>query len=265
MDSLAATSVPGAIDSQPSPVSAPPAPQIIQVPDLAGVVEAALKLVLERIETTLAQADRCTLVLAGGSTPKPLYEALAQADLPWDRIHCFWGDERYVSPDHPDSNEGMARRAWLDQVPFPADRIHPMPTGSGDPSQDARAYDRTLGEFFGVGDGEFPAFDVVLLGMGPDGHTASLFPHTEALGVVDRRVTVGNKDGEPRLTLTLPQINQSKCVIFLVTGANKQPALGEIFSPTGDDRQYPARSIRPQGSLYWILDRAAGEVVGAGA
>ncbi|MEB3272541.1 MAG: 6-phosphogluconolactonase [Prochlorothrix sp.] len=242
-------------------MSSVPADPILEIlPDRSALIVRALDLVVAQIRESIADRGFCTLALAGGSTPKPLYEALAQQELPWDKIHIFWGDERYVPPSDTNSNEGMARAAWLDRVPFPPENLHPMPTGAGDPAMDAATHDRELQDFFQGQSGPFPALDLVLLGIGPDGHTASLFPHTAALEVVDRRVTVGNKDGEPRITMTYPVLNQARLVLFLVTGDNKQPALQEIFSPTGDDRHYPARAIRPQGSLYWLLDAAAGAV-----
>ncbi|HIK30788.1 MAG TPA: 6-phosphogluconolactonase [Oscillatoriales cyanobacterium M59_W2019_021] len=227
--------------------------------DKTALVDRAKELVLAQIETTLAERDRFTIALSGGSTPKPLYEALAAEDLPWEKIHVFWGDERYVPPTHPDSNEKMAREAWLDRVAIPPENIHPMPTGAGDPAIDAQTHDLELQAFFGLSDGEFPRFDVMLLGMGDDGHTASLFPHTEALQVCDRLVTVGNKDGQPRITLTIPVLNRSRCILFLVAGANKQTALREVFAPEGDSQSYPSRFIQPQdGELFWLLDEAAG-------
>jgi len=228
------------------------------LPDKAAVVERSLQIVLETLNTAIAERGVFTIALAGGSTPKPLYEALAQQSLPWNQIHVFWGDERYVSPDHPDSNEGMARQAWLNHVPIPTENIHPMPTSASDPAIAADQHDQELQSFFQNAPGTFPAFDVILLGMGDDGHTASLFPHTAALAVRDRLITVGNKDGQPRITFTAPLINQARCVVFMVTGANKQPALAQIFAPTADDAAYPSRMIEPQGHLWWLLDQAAG-------
>ncbi len=231
----------------------------IQVlPDKPALIAHALNLIVDKIHTTLKQQEQFTIALAGGGTPKPLYEALAQQSLPLEKIHIFWGDERYVPGDHPDSNQRMARQAWLDQVSFPPSNLHPMPTGSDAPSVDADNHNQELQEFFGVKPGEFPEFDVILLGMGDDGHTASLFPNTEALNVSDRLVTVGNKDGQPRLTFTYPLINNARCVIFLVAGENKQPALAEIFSPDGNETLYPAKAVKPQGELLWLLDEAAG-------
>ncbi|MBP0028374.1 6-phosphogluconolactonase [Roseofilum reptotaenium CS-1145] len=233
--------------------------KIIEVlPDKGALVSRALALVKEKIETAIASHGYSTIALAGGSTPKPLYEALSKETLPWDKIHVFWGDERYVPCDHPDSNENMARQAWLNQVPIPPQNIHAMPTRAQDPQQDAETHDTHLRQFFGESSGEFPAFDIILLGMGDDGHTASLFPHTEALAVGDRRVTVGNKDGQPRLTFTVPLINEARCVIFLVAGANKINALTQVFAPEGDSKAYPSRLIAPKGELWWLLDEAAG-------
>lgn len=236
--------------------------KVVEVlPDKEALIQRSLELVLAKMQAAIAQRGLCTIALSGGSTPKPLYEKIAQQNLPWDRIHVFWGDERYVPPTHPDSNERMARQAWLDQVPMPASNIHPMPTGSGDPAQDANLHEADLQAFFHTQPGEFPALDIILLGMGDDGHTASLFPHTDALQVRDRLITVGNKDGQPRLTFTAPLINQARTVIFVVAGASKRPALAQVFADVADDSQYPSRLIQPQGELWWLLDQAAGENV----
>ncbi len=227
--------------------------------DQTALIQRSLELTLARIQTAVQERGLCTIALAGGNTPKPLYEALAAKQLPWDKIHVFWGDERYVPPDHPDSNQAMARLAWLDQVDIPAGNIHPMPTDEPDPAIAARKHEEHLREFFKLQTGEVPTFDLILLGMGDDGHTASLFPHTDALQVRDRLITVGNKDGQPRLTFTVPLINQAHCVIFIVAGANKRSALDQIFAPVADDLTYPARLIQPQGELWWLLDQAAGQ------
>ncbi len=229
------------------------------LPTMAGLIERALELVVAQMQSSISDRGQCTIALSGGSTPKPLYEAIANVDLPWQKIHVFWGDERYVAPDHPDSNQGMARRAWLDKVNIPAANIHPMPTLAGDPAVDASKHEAELREFFKTPPGEFPALDIILLGMGDDGHTASLFPHTEALLVSDRLITVGNKDGQPRLTFTAPLINSARCVIFVVAGANKRPALAQIFAPQGDEIAYPSRLIQPVGELWWLLDESAGQ------
>lgn len=227
--------------------------------DRTAVVARSLTLVVERIRSAIAERGTCSLALAGGSTPKPLYEALAKEDLPWDKLHIFWGDERYVPVDHPDSNAGMAKAAWLDQVPIPASQIYITPTAAANPVEDAAAYEKTLRQ--ALGDEAWPQFDVVLLGIGDDGHTASLFPHTAALAVSDRLVTVGEKSGAPRITFTATLINRSRCVLFLVAGSNKQTALTQIFAEVAEDDAFPARKIRPEGELWWLLDAAAGEAI----
>ena len=229
------------------------------LPDLAALIERSLSIALAKIQTAIESRGLCTIALSGGSTPKPLYEAIAAQQLPWDKIHVFWGDERYVPPDHADSNQLMARRAWLDSVDIPAQNIHPMPTDDANPADAARKYEAHLAEFFHLKRGEFPALDVILLGMGDDGHTASLFPHTEALQVRDRVITVGSKDGQPRITFTAPTINHGRCVMFVVAGANKRAALAEIFAPEADELSYPSRLVQPQGELWWLLDREAGQ------
>lgn len=229
------------------------------LPDKEALIERALELTLSKIHAAIAQRGICTIALSGGSTPKPLYKAIATQQLPWDKIHVFWGDERYVPPDSPDSNQLMARRAWLDSVDIPAQNIHPIPTDAPAPADAAQKYEAHLQEFFGLQKGEFPALDVNLLGMGDDAHTASLFPHTPALQVRDRIMTVGNKDGQPRITFTVPTIERSRCVIFLVSGANKRAALAQVFAPVADDFTYPSRLIQPQGELWWLLDAAAGQ------
>ncbi|BAW96202.1 6-phosphogluconolactonase [[Synechococcus] sp. NIES-970] len=226
--------------------------------DQLELIKRSRRIVVSRIQEAIARRGICTIALAGGSTPKPLYEKLAQENLPWEQIHIFWGDERYVPADHPDSNQRMARQVWLDQVPIPPDNIHPMPTDAADPYLDAATYDATLRAFFG--DQTWPAFDIILLGMGDDGHTASLFPQTAALAVSDRLITVGEKQGEPRLTFTVPLINAAHHIIFLVAGHNKQEALQQIFHSEADGFAYPSKLIEPDhGILWWLLDAAAGD------
>lgn len=229
------------------------------LPDQASLIQRSLELVLSKLSTAISERGQFTIALSGGSTPKPLYEAMADQNVAWEKIHIFWGDERYVPSDHPESNEGMARNTWLDKVEIPPANIHPMPTDEADPAMAADKHEQELQKFFGTQDGEFPVLDVILLGIGDDGHTASLFPHTEALQVRDRLVTVGNKEGQPRITFTAPFINRARCVVFMVAGANKQVALKEIFAPDGDNMAYPARLIQPDGELWWLLNQDAGQ------
>jgi 6-phosphogluconolactonase len=153
----------------------------------------------------------------------------------------------------------MARNAWLNHVAIPPENIHAMATDATDPAIAAETHAMELQSFFQTAAGEVPHLDIILLGIGDDGHTASLFPHTTALSVRDRLVTVGNKDGQPRITFTVPLINHARMVLFLVTGASKRPALAHIFAPVDDDSTYPARLIQPDGEVWWLLDQAAGQ------
>jgi len=236
--------------------------KVVEVlPDLEGLIQRSLEITLGEINNAIAKRGQCTLALAGGGTPKPLYEAMATQTLPWEKIHIFWGDERYVPADHPDSNQRMARQALLDRVDIPAANLHPMPTDEADPAASAQQYEQHLQRFFAINPGEFPTLDLIFLGIGNDGHTASLFPHTEALHVRNRLITVGNKDGQPRITFTAPLINQSRCVMFLVSGASKRSALGQIFASQAEATDYPARLIQPSGKLLWLLDQPAAEAL----
>ncbi|MEO1005709.1 MAG: 6-phosphogluconolactonase [Cyanobacteria bacterium J06638_38] len=226
------------------------------LPSKQNLIEKALAVVVPKIQVAIQERDVCTIALAGGSTPKPLYEALSQQNLPWSKIHVFWGDERYVAATSPESNQKMAVEAWLSRVEFPTANLHPIPTGANNPEIDAKSYEDELRRVFEV---EQPRFDLILLGIGSDGHTASLFPHTDALKVRDRLVTVGSKDGRPRLTFTVSLINYARCVIFLVAGADKRHALDQVLAASADAMTYPSRLIQPQeGELWMLLDEAAG-------
>lgn len=234
-------------------------PTVEVLPDKTALIERTYEVAIGTIKAAIAEHDHATLALSGGSTPRPLYKALAQADLPWEKLYIFWGDERYVPESDPQSNARMAKEAWLNQVPIPTENIFPMPTSARDPAADAAAYEETLKKFFQSQMGEFPALDFVLQGMGDDGHTASLFPHTDALDVRDRLVTVGNHDGEPRITFTVPLINQGRKVVFLAAGESKQNALSQVFSAEADGHTYPSRLIQPVNGCHWLLDAAAGK------
>jgi 6-phosphogluconolactonase len=207
-------------------------------------------------------SDRAFAVcLSGGSTPRRLYECLGAPDiaprLPWSRTHWFWGDERFVPHDHPDSNFRMAREAFLSKVPVPDANIHAVPTEGLSPDDAAIAYETTLKRFYGTDklDPGRPLFDVTLLGIGEDGHTASLFPGQPALQETRRWAVavIGAKD-EARITLTYPAIDSSREVVFLVTGQEKRRVVAR--AETGD-RTIPAGVIRPVGRLHWFTDRAA--------
>ncbi|MEM7065006.1 MAG: 6-phosphogluconolactonase [Cyanobacteria bacterium P01_B01_bin.77] len=236
------------------------APQIHVFSDKAALVAGAAEQVIALMRDAIATTDRCTIALSGGSTPKPLYQAIAQTDLPWDKIYVYWGDERYVPATHADSNAKMAREAWLDHVAIPAQNVFVVPTDTNSPEITADRYQQALVDSFqATSENDIPRFDLILLGMGDDGHTASLFPHTLALNESYRWVTVGNKDGQPRITFTVPLINNAHHVMFVVAGANKQAALSQVFAPVADSATYPSRLIAPLGQLRWLLDSAASQ------
>jgi 6-phosphogluconolactonase len=211
----------------------------------------------------LAQAsDRDFAVcLSGGSTPRRLYERLATSAIasrfPWSRSHWFWGDERFVPPDHPDSNFRMALAAFLSRVPIPDGNIHAIPTEGLSPEQAAAAYETTLKRYHGANtlSPDRPLFNVTLLGIGEDGHTASLFPGQPALQEKRRwAVAVIGAKSEPRITLTYPALDSSREVAFLATGHEKR---GAVTRARADDCTIPAAMVRPVGRLHWFTDRAA--------
>ena len=200
------------------------------------------------------------VALSGGSTPKALYGLLAsdrfRDRFPWQRTFWFWGDERFVPYDHPDSNYRMAREAMLARAPVPPQNIHPIPT-DGDPEDAARRYERTLKDAYGssILDPERPFFDITLLGLGEDGHTASLLPGGPLLDERQRWVAaVQHGRPEIRITMTYPTLESSRHAAFLVAGAGKAAVLRRIRA---GDRQLPAARVRPTGELIWFLDRAA--------
>lgn len=225
-------------------------------PSKSALIASAQEFIIKKIQNTITQKGICTIALAGGSTPKPIYEAIALNNLSWNKIHVFWGDERYVPANHPDSNQKMAKEAWLDKVDIPPENIHPMPTTGNNPQEDALKHEQEIRNFFQCPQG-FPSFDIILLGMGDDGHTASLFPHTQALENTTNLITVGNKGESLRLTFTAPLINGAHRVIFLVSGNNKQNALKEVFSKDSNPLEYPSKMIQPQGELIWFIDKDA--------
>ena len=198
--------------------------------------------------------------LSGGSTPKALYGLLASDEFrdrfPWQRVSWYWGDERFVPYDHPESNFRMAREAMLAKAPVPRENIHPIPT-DGTPEDAARRYERTLQQTYGAAtlDPHRPLFDVTLLGLGPDGHTASLLPGEPALDERKRWVAVvSHGRPEVRITMTYPVLESSRRVAFLVAGEEKASIFNAIRQ--GDSR-VPAAQIRPVGELFWFVDRAA--------
>lgn len=206
--------------------------------------------------------DRFTVSLSGGSTPRGLYSQLARdaQRLSWNKIYLFWGDERHVPPDDKDSNYRMVRESLLSRAPIPPDHVFRMSAEESDAARVADQYEQTIRNFFSLKPGELPRFDLVLLGLGPDGHTASLFPDSPALQEHSRLVVANwvEKFGHYRLTLTAPVLNNTEEVMFLVSGAEKAPALQSVLYSDAPAEQFPAKLIQPvNGRLIWLVDRAA--------
>lgn len=205
----------------------------------------------------IAASGRFTAALSGGKTPRAMLAALASRPLDWRRISFFWSDERCVGPDDPDSNYGMARDALLSKIDVPPANVHRM-RGELDPAAGAGAYDAELRGVFGTA----ARFDLLFLGLGPDGHTASLFPGTAALDATDRwcaaNEVTGNVASPWRLTLTYPAIDAARRILFLVEGNDKAGILATVLCGEQDARRYPAQGIAPKdGELVWLVDAAA--------
>jgi 6-phosphogluconolactonase len=203
------------------------------------------------------------VALSGGSTPKALYSLLATpgfADrIPWPKVHLFWGDERCVPPDHAESNYRMVRESLLSKINFPPENVHRM-AGEKEPKLAAAEYDNELKTFFQLSEGEPPRFDLILLGLGEDGHTASLFPGSEALKETKLLVTANfvGQLNTARLTLTLPVLNNAGNVCFLVAGASKAAIVKEVLGTDSATGKLPAQRVRPvRGALTWFITRDA--------
>ncbi len=230
----------------------------------ADLAPAAADRIAAIIQEAIGLRGHARIALAGGSTPRPAYRLLADPPhreaIGWNALEVFWGDERCVRPDHPESNYGMAREALLSRVPIPPQQVHRMRGELPDPNEAAAEYEATLRAAFAVQSRELPRFDLVLLGLGPDGHTASLFPGTAAVRERSRWV-VGHwveKLLANRLTLTPPVLNAARRVLFMVSGATKAGVLREILEGPADADRLPAHVIRPtEGTVEWLLDRAA--------
>ncbi len=211
-----------------------------------------------------------TVALAGGSTPRSLYALLAnekepyRAQLPWERIHFFWGDERHVPSDHPDSNYRMASETMLANVPVPLENVHRIKSENADAAKAADEYDQTLRKFFRVAEGQLPRFDLILLGMGPDAHTASIFPGTDVINEKNRLVVAPwvEKFKSYRITLTPPVLNNAAAVIFLVNGTEKAKVLREVLEGGHQPERLPAQLIRPnKGKVLWLVDQEAAHLL----
>lgn len=236
-------------------------------PDPAALAEAAAARLGAIAEAAVAERGRFTIALSGGSTPRALFERLAAPPwrdrLPWAHFEVAWVDERDVPIDHPESNAGVAMRAWLDHVPVPRERIHPVPIHPGQPEATARAYEATLRALF---PGEpWPLFDLVLLGVGEDGHTASLFPGSAALDEAEAWVVAPWVPalGAYRFSLSLPALAHARRMLFLVSGAAKAPVVQAVLQQPAAEPGPARRVAEAHGHAEWWLDAAAAAALGS--
>lgn len=235
-------------------------------PDFQALSQAAAERIVELARQAIANSGRFSIALSGGSTPRETYKLLAAAPyvdaIDWSRFHVFWGDERCIGPDDARSNYGMAREVWLKHVPVPAENVYRM-RGEDDPQQSAVAYAKVLQEYFDlpqVDAAPVPQFDLILLGLGDDAHTASLFPHTAALHEQFRWVVTNQSPAHelPRLTFTAPVINAARHVLFLVAGASKASTIADVLQGNYRPEELPAQLVRPTtGELSWYVEAVA--------
>jgi 6-phosphogluconolactonase len=240
-------------------MSAASNPQLLVVADAAALAQTAARRLIDRVK----HGDRAAVCLTGGSSPLGLYRLLAQdpwrGQVPWERAHWFMGDDRFVPEREALSNMGAAKQAFLDSAPVPRQNIHSIATEAGDPEAAARRYEDELKQFYSADrlDAGRPLFDLVLMGLGPDGHTASLFPHSPALEERQRWVVGVPKAGMepfvPRVTLTFPTLASTREMLFLVDSADKRSILGRVLA--GED--LPAHRAHAQGDLVWLIIMAA--------
>jgi 6-phosphogluconolactonase len=242
------------------------------LPDIPAVAKRAAQEFVEAATAAVNEKGSFNVALSGGSTPKALHALLVddgalRAQLPWDKMTLFFGDERHVGPGHPESNFRMANETLISKAPVKPEQVLRIKGEYQDTEKAAKEYEQAIRASFKIGDGQFPRFDLVLLGMGNDGHTASLFPGTKALHET-KRIVVRNWVGKfytDRITLTAPAINNAERVIFLVAGADKAPALKGVLEGPYEPDQLPAQMIQPSnGKLLWLVDGTVGGMLAVG-
>jgi 6-phosphogluconolactonase len=247
-------------------------PKVKVLADASAIARAAAHVVVDAAKRSVSAGGRFTLVLSGGSTPKSLYSLLAsdaalRAEMPWNETYFFFGDERCVAPDHPDSNYRMASEAMFGDAAVKPDHTFRIHGEERDPEKAAADYERALRGFFGVEQPRLPRFDLVLLGMGPDGHTASLFPGTRALEE-HTQIVVANWIGKlyvNRVTMTVPLLNNAAAVLFMAHGHDKAPALKAVLEGPYEPTQLPSQLILPHnGKLTWLVDESAAAMLDRG-
>ena len=247
-------------------------PSVQVCEDAEAVARAAAERFVAAARGAVARRRRFIVALSGGSTPRALYALLAAQpyhdQVDWSRVWVFWGDERTVPPTDPESNYRMARETLLYHVPVPATQVFRMRGEHADPEKAAALYEVDLRRAFALAPGEMPRFDLILLGMGPDGHTASLFPHTAALHLTDRLVAANRVEKLQtwRITLTKPVINHAAEVLFLVVGVDKAPVLARVLQGPREPDELPSQLIAPtHGESIWLVDRAAASLLSGSA
>jgi len=247
-------------------------PEIRVLADGAAIAKSAALVFVQAAASAVRDRGSFTVALAGGSTPKALYGLLAadsilRSQVPWDKMHLFFGDERHVGPDHPESNFRMATEAMISKAPLKAAQVTRIKGEYADTERAAREYEQGLRAHFKLKDGEYPRFDLLLAGMGNEGHTLSLFPGTKALHA-DGRIAVRNWVGKlytERITITAPAANNAAQIIFMVTGADKALALKGVLEGPFEPDQLPAQLLQPiNGKLLWLVDAAAGGMLSIG-
>jgi 6-phosphogluconolactonase len=237
----------------------PAQPEIRILKTAADLFETAAATFAAQAAEGVRTNGRFTVALSGGSTPKTLYSLLAtKPGIPWDKVYFFWGDERHVPPDDPESNYRMVNEALLSKIQVPPENIFRIHAEEKDAAAAAQQYEQVIKDFFHLSPGQFPRFDLIYLGTGPDGHTASLFPGTAALNETQRLVVANwvPKFNTDRLTFTYPVLNAAACVTFLASGPDKAPILHDILENSAAG--LPSQRVRPtNGKLIWLVDEAA--------
>ncbi len=240
---------------------------VVVCPDFEMLSRRAAAEFVTVAKQSVVESGRFAVALSGGSTPRGLYSLLSTAEfrdqVPWTHAHLFWGDERCVAPEHPDSNYGMVRDVLLSRISIPQENVHRM-KGEVDPEASAMEYENELRAFFRLGPGEFPRFNLILLGLGEDGHTASLFPGAQILPEGSRLVAAVyvQRMKRRRLTLTLPVLNHSANIFFLVAGREKALVLRDVLQQKSRSELLPAQQVEPvRGRLLWIVEQDAGSLL----
>ncbi|HZQ91285.1 MAG TPA: 6-phosphogluconolactonase [Terriglobales bacterium] len=245
--------------------------QIIALPDAPAVARRAAEMIVHDASEAIAAREQFLFVLAGGTAPRPTYEQLAKPEcssrVDWKRTHVFWGDERYVPPTDPQSNFRMCNETLVRHVPLSESNVHRVPTEVSPADAAASAYEQEVRRVTGTAEREWPRFDVVLLGLGTNGHTASLFPHSPVLRERSRLVAADfvAEVNAWRITMTVPVLNQAHNTILIATGKEKAEVVRDVITGAREPERLPAQFIHPvAGTLTWLLDKASAALLPAG-